>query len=146
MKCNWHTCKRGCVDRCAAENSYIPSNGTEGMSFMEDFCDQCLHQNPDPDPETTKAKNCEICMRTMCYHPNEPEYPREWIYLPNGKPTCTKFVKWDWNRDGDPDDPDNPNRPPDPPDPKQLNLFPLYPNETEFQLECETAKSPALNN
>jgi len=126
LKCRYSNCKRGCVDKCAAANSYHPSNGTEGISFMEDFCDQCIHQNPDPDPKYTKAKNCEICMLTMCYTPNDPEYPREWIYNAEGRPTCTNFVKWDWDNDGDPDDPDNPKAPPPPPDPRQLNLFPLF--------------------
>lgn len=129
MHCRYGTCKRGCTDKCAAENLYHPSNGTEGISFMEDFCDQCLHQNPDPDPKYSKPKNCDICMRTMMYYPTDPEYPREWIYDSFGNPKCTAYVFWNWNIDGDPDDPDNPNKPPDPPDPNQLHLFPLYPDE-----------------
>lgn len=134
MNCNYTTCKRGCTTQCAAENSYHPSNGTEGMGFMESFCDQCLHQNPDPDPKYSKPKNCEIHMLTMLYYPNQPEYPKEWTYK-DGKPTCTKFQKWDWNNDGDPDDPDNPKAPPPPPDPNQIDLFPLYPNESTYAPE-----------
>lgn len=100
------------------------------MSFMEDFCAQCMFENPDPD----KKPQCEIIMLTMSYYPTDPEYPKEWIYGADGHPKCTKFISWNWG-DGDPDDPDNPKRMPDPPDPRQLNLFPLYhpeliPNET----------------
>lgn len=140
MDCQYSgPCKRNCVSKCQAEDLYRPSNGTEGMIFMEDFCDQCLHQNPDPDPKYTKAKNCEICLASMCYSPCDPEYPTEWRYV-NGKPVCTKFVKWDWDTDGDPDDPDNPKAPPPPPDPTQLNLFPLYPTELELTFEKVTIR------
>ncbi|MCB0739202.1 MAG: hypothetical protein KDC92_16955 [Bacteroidetes bacterium] len=60
-------------------------------------------------------------MRSMCYSINDPEYPTEWVYVDN-KPTCTKWVKWDWGNDGDPDDPDNP-KVPLVDDPNQLVLF-----------------------
>lgn len=125
--CTYHTCKSECQTECKAKNSYCPSNGTEGSYFIEEYCMNCLHCDPDPNG----AKQCEILLRTMCFHPNEPDYPREWIYQ-NEKPICAKFQKWDWGNDGDPDDTDNPNRPPDPPDPSQLNLFPLYPTELEL--------------
>lgn len=102
---------------------YAPSNSSEGIWFMSNHCDRCVHQNPDPDPKHTKAKNCNICMRSMAYHMGEPDYPNEWCYM-NNKPTCTAWKKWDWNELGDPYDPDNPNKLPDEPDPNQLKLFP----------------------
>jgi hypothetical protein len=92
---------------------------------MSRFCYQCIHDNPD---ENSKRK-CEIITLTMCLDTDDKDYPREWIYDANGKPTCTNFQKWDWGNDGDPDDPNNPKRPPDPPDPMQLDMFPLYPDE-----------------
>jgi len=48
------------------------------------------------------------------------EYPEEWIYNEHGKPTCTKYVKWDWGKDDD----GNWIEPPPPPidDPNQLCL------------------------
>jgi hypothetical protein len=92
------------------------------MGFTSAFCDNCLHDNPDPE----KKPKCEILTATMCFYPTDPEYPLEWIYDSLGHPRCTKFVNWNWSSDGDPDDPDNPNKPPDPPDPRQLNLFPLF--------------------
>lgn len=91
---------------------YCPSNGTEGDYFMNKFCYQCIHENPDPD----KKPKCDIMTATMVYYTNDPEYPKEWIYDKNNKPTCTKFVKWDWGKDGDPNDnpkapiPENPNQ------------------------------------
>lgn len=136
VRCRYSTCKMGCETTCAAKNSYRPSNGTEGMSFVEDFCEQCIHENPD----LNSKKKCEILTLTMFYYPTDKEYPREWIYK-DGKPTCTKFQKWDWNNDGDPDDPDNPKAPPPPPDPKQLNLFPLYPTELTLTFENVTVKN-----
>lgn len=124
LKCKTYAgeCKRGCTDKCAAENAYYPSNGTEGCGFMSEFCEHCIHDNPDPE----SGKKCEIILLAMCYDPTEPQYPREWIYNSLGHPTCTKYVNWDWGNDGDPDDDDNPKRPPPPPDPRQLNLFPLF--------------------
>jgi hypothetical protein len=130
MKCKRFAseCKRGCTDNCAAENAYIPSNGTEGMMFTESFCDHCIHDNPDPN----SRKKCELLTASMFFLPTDPEFPREWTYDPFGNPVCTKHVNWNWGKYGDPDDPDNPNKPPDPPDPKQLDMFPLYPHEEIF--------------
>lgn len=95
---------------------YRPSNGTEGMYFMEEHCFQCIHENPDP----YKKPKCHIMTLSMAYDLNDPEYPKEWCYV-DDKPTCTKWVKWDWNNDGDPDDPENPNVP-TPVGPNQLCL------------------------
>lgn len=96
---------------------YRPSNGTEGMWFMECHCFQCIHENPNPE---LKPK-CDIITASMCFDVNEKEYPKEWIYGEDGKPTCTKFFKWDWGNDGDPNDRDNP-KAPIPEDPNQLCL------------------------
>jgi hypothetical protein len=96
---------------------YCPSNGTEGMAFIEHYCERCINQHPDPN----NKKQCMILCHTMCYSVNDEKYPKEWIYDDNGKPTCTAFVKWDWDNDGDPDDPDNP-KAPIPYNPNQLLL------------------------
>lgn len=104
-----------------AGEPYRPSNGTEEMWFDDEFCNHCIHQNPDPDAH----KNCEISCRAFCYNIDDEEYPREWQYDSMGQPTCTAFVNWNWGEDGDPDDPENPKAPPPPTDPRQLNLFPL---------------------
>jgi hypothetical protein len=103
---------------------YMPSNGTEGMSFEEDHCMQCINCDPNP----SGKKQCKIWFSAIN---SWPQGIPQWVYR-DGKPTCTNFVKWDWGNDGDPDDPDNPKAPPPPPDPNQLNLFPLYPNELNY--------------
>lgn len=96
--------------------------------FMEDYCMNCIHCDPDPEGE----KQCDILCRTMVFSVNDPEYPGEWTYDDDGKPTCTEWVKWDWGNDGDPDDPNN-GRPIGPSnDPNQLGLFPLYPDERTY--------------
>ena len=64
---------------------YRPSNGTEGMIFMDKFCDQCVYD---------LSENCDILADTFCYDVDDPEYPEEWICdedLQN--PRCTKFLK-----------------------------------------------------
>jgi len=103
---------------------YQPSSGSEGEYFMSCFCEKCIHEKY---IHTTNDndKKCDIWTRSMVYDINEKEYPIEWTYDENGKPTCTAFVKWDWGNDGDPDDPDNPNKPFIPEPPNQLHLFPL---------------------
>lgn len=71
---------------------YRPSNGTEGMIFMERFCDRCerdrLWRLEERDP-------CPILSDTMLYDPGDPAYPKEWIEE-EGKdgfahPRCTAF-------------------------------------------------------
>lgn len=96
---------------------YRPSNGTEGMCFIEKYCMNCLHCDPNPHGK----KQCKILCATMCFSVNDPEYPKEWIYDENDTPCCTKWQKWDWGNDGDPDDPDNP-KAPIPENPNQLCL------------------------
>lgn len=100
---------------------YIPSNGTEGEGFMSAFCYQCIHERwihrQDEDREEDK---CDILSRAFLYNVDDPEYPEEWTYDENGKPTCTNWQKWDWGNDRD-----GFNEPPEPPpyDPNQLVLF-----------------------
>lgn len=92
---------------------YRPSSGSEGVWFCDKFCDHCLHQHPDPDHE----KQCMILCRTFCHDINDPEYPEEWTYDENDRPTCTAWRKWDWGRDDNgnwiepaPIPPDDPNQ------------------------------------
>lgn len=96
---------------------YRPSNGTEGSIFYDKYCANCIHENDIP----PNRKNCNIFTKTLLYDVDDDDYPKEWCYV-DGKPTCTAWVKWDWDNNGDPDDPDNPNKP-IPDDPNQLMLF-----------------------
>jgi hypothetical protein len=106
---------------------YKPSNGTEGEMFCENFCWHCIHCDPDP----TGKKQCLILMRTLVYNIDDPKYPAEWTYNDKGEPTCTNYVFWDWDKDGEPDKPDNPKAVP-PDNPNQLVIFSF--NETVDEL------------
>jgi len=53
---------------------YLPSNGTEGEGFMEDFCYKC-----------SKEKRCPILLKTMTVG-----HVPQWIYV-DDEPTCTAF-------------------------------------------------------
>jgi hypothetical protein len=68
-----------------AGEKYRPSNGTEGEMFMEKFCYNCQHDDPD------NEKFCEILTRTMAFDVDEDEYPKEWQYGTDGQPVCTEF-------------------------------------------------------
>lgn len=70
----------------SAINFYRPSNGTEGDGFMSRHCYQCKH-----DDGGIGERVCEIIGNTMAYDIDEPEYPTEWRYGEDGRPTCTKF-------------------------------------------------------
>ena len=59
---------------------YQPSNGTEGMIFYDAFCRNC-----------SKDGECEIMHLTMCWSPEDDEYPAEWVWTEEGQPTCTAF-------------------------------------------------------
>ena len=121
--------------------SYQPSNGTEGMWFCGEFCDQCIHH----DPTYKETKTCDILPMTMVYSPGDPEYPKEWIYGPMDKPTCTKFVNWNWG-DGNDDDDYNPPPPPAPKPPaNQLDLFPFTHNNDHVH-ELTPQKQPIETN
>lgn len=53
--------------------NYFPSNGTEGMEFIEKYCDNCY-----------KEKFCTILTGSMIG-----KEPKQWIYDENGIPYCT---------------------------------------------------------
>ena len=53
---------------------YIPSNGTEGEIFMDEYCYNCY-----------KYSKCTILTGSMIG-----KQPKQWIYK-DDKPTCTSF-------------------------------------------------------
>ena len=85
MSCNKYF---GCKDRVG--KPYQPSNGTEGMQFMAEFCDRC-----EKDRKYRKTMDgqygCEIMANAMCYKQTDPEYPKEWTFTEEGFPVCTAF-------------------------------------------------------
>ena len=62
---------------------YRPSSGTEGASFIEDWCCEC---------ERDINEDCPILARSFAYDINDAEYPREWCYDDSGQPQCNAFV------------------------------------------------------
>lgn len=98
---------------------YHPSNGTEGMWFIDTWCAHCKNeqfmQSGNPD-----HKCCEILTASMTFSPTDEEYPSEWIEV-DDKPQCTAFIRWKWkfDEDGNPID----NSPYETNDPNQLSLL-----------------------
>lgn len=62
---------------------YRPSNGTEGMGFIENWCENCVH-------EADEDKPCQILGRTMAFQIDDPQYPKEWVETESG-PKCTAY-------------------------------------------------------
>lgn len=75
------------------DHCYRPSNGTEGVMFEENFCQQCIHEKF-MHSQKHGDKQCAIFNEAYLE-----DWVREWVYDENGKPTCTSFVKWDWGSD-----------------------------------------------
>lgn len=122
---------------CAGQ-TWMPSNGTEGMYFEEAFCSKCIHEKF-MHTQDHADKQCEVLNQALL---NAPLPIKEWVYSDEGWPICTEWKKWDWDKD---DDDDSWNDPPvnDPVDPMQLNLFPLSPDEMDF---IETNKNKEVEN
>lgn len=108
---------------------YRPSNGTEGEGFIGCFCMECIHGKYEHTGDTNDHP-CEILSRSFMYDLKDKEYPEEWIYGEDGKPTCTAWKKWDWGRDDD----GNFKEPSPPPidDPNQL-VMPFIFDELEIK-------------
>ena len=71
-----------------ATRPYRPSNGSEGMDFMDAFCCRCAKSDHD-------GAGCDISDRTMWLNVTDPDYPTEWIEdvarYPFTNPRCTAF-------------------------------------------------------
>lgn len=64
---------------------YRPSNGTEGEIFMDYYCCNCEHE------WDNEEEACDILGRSGAFDVDDPNYPEEWTYNDEGKPTCTAF-------------------------------------------------------
>lgn len=71
------------IENGSIDKKWRPSNGTEGELFFNCWCDDC---------ERSGCRTCEIIGRTMFHEKDDPEYPIEWQYSPNGHPCCTAYV------------------------------------------------------
>lgn len=119
--------------------SYRPSNGTEGMDFICQWCDHCIHEKFNH-TQNDNDKKCDILNRSMLHDKIEDGYPTEWVYDENGIPKCTAHVKWDWGKDDDGNWNDPPT--PEPIDPNQLcmpfEIDHINDNVTQVKTELET--------
>jgi len=98
---------------------YQPSNGDEGIWFMDEFCMQCTKCNPNPDLEP----QCMILCHSMAYNINDEEYPKEWVQEDGMYGRCTAHIKWDWDTMGNPEDPKG-----------KYYVMPNNPDQTEMPL------------
>ena len=102
-----------------SQRKYRPSNGTAGMIFCEKFCENCIHGKYEH-TGVIEDTPCEILTASFMCDIDDPIYPKEWVYDSEGKPTCTAFVKWDWDQDDHGNWIDPPITPPDLDNPNQL--------------------------
>ena len=73
-----------------AGKPYRPGNGTEGDYFHAAACARCTKWKRATDPEDFD-NGCMIELMAINMTIDEPEYPKEWIFGPDGQPTCTAF-------------------------------------------------------
>lgn len=113
--------QRAIINHITMCRKYQPSNGSEGMSFISAFCDNCIHERwSHHQDENREEDKCGILSRTMLHNVDDPEYPTEWTYDKDGRPLCTAWKQWNWGNEID-----GYNEPPPPPvpvDPNQLSL------------------------
>lgn len=106
---------------------FLPSNGTEGMIFVENFCSECIHERWMHHQNEDKGK-CEILSNSMLH--DRPCLDKDlkydgWEWFDNGdfdnyKWKCNQHKHFDWGNDRN-----EWNEPPEPPpyNPNQLLLF-----------------------
>lgn len=71
-----------------AGQKYRPSNGSEGDMFMSRYCCTCVK---DQAFREDRGDSCPIVAATFCYDEDDPLYPAEWVYGPDGQPTCLAY-------------------------------------------------------
>jgi hypothetical protein len=69
----------------SGKEKYRPSNGTEGEMFQERWCHQCT--------KDTEGDPCNILTSAFFFDLDDPEYPCEWTFSPEGQPMCTAFQR-----------------------------------------------------
>lgn len=74
----------------SATRPYRPSNGCEGMDFIEHFCGRCKHDIQFR--KTGEGEGCKIVSDSFLYERDDPRYPKEWVQdVPWGNARCTAF-------------------------------------------------------
>lgn len=102
---------------------YIPSNGTEGQMFIENYCMRCIHERWLHHQEYDDGK-CEILSNSLmncrpCFDKDLKSDGWEWFCNSDGGGViCNQFKHWDWGNDGE-----NEPHEPEPDNSNQLILF-----------------------
>lgn len=69
---------------------YLPSNGTEGEFFFDDWCRKCQRDRSmregEPVEDCDDNELCDIIARSFRGEVDE------WVYGPDDQPMCTAFV------------------------------------------------------
>lgn len=68
---------------------FLPSCGADLRDFMERWCAQCSRDAAYNDG--CSGAGCEIAARALAFHPDDPEYPKEWVEDDTLGPRCTAF-------------------------------------------------------
>lgn len=75
-----------------AGEQYLPSNGTEGMIFIDNWCRGCARdkamRDGEPIEECDDNALCPIIAQSMAEGG-----AKEWVYGTDGQPRCTDFVE-----------------------------------------------------
>lgn len=79
----------GLADMMPRGKPYRPSSGAEGAYFMECHCFQCAKDKAFQDGT---GDSCPIAALTVALDVTDPDYPKEWVYGPDGQPTCTAYA------------------------------------------------------
>ncbi len=79
--------------RALANSPYPPSNGTEGMSFVDKWCGNCINEKWMHTQDDNDTK-CEVLSNTFVSDDFS-----EWFYDDQAVPYCRCFKKWDWGFD-----------------------------------------------
>lgn len=78
-----------------ADKPYRPSNGTEGEMFCSEWCDRCTRDEAARRDMAWIEAGCPVRAGTFAFAIDDPDYPKEWVYGPDGQPVCTAFKESD---------------------------------------------------
>lgn len=72
-----------------AGQQYTPSNGTEGMVFISEWCADCARDKSIREGvELSECDDNEVCTIVAASFRGE---AKEWVYGEDGQPRCTAF-------------------------------------------------------
>jgi hypothetical protein len=72
-----------------AGKPYRPSHGIDDLQFRAKFCDRC--KLLERDDEEFGSYPCPILDNALLFAIDDKDYPKQWVYDDEGRPTCTAF-------------------------------------------------------